>query len=475
MKKKMIVDIAMTVLLPCLMAYSLISETLHEFGGLAMFALFITHHVLNRGWFASLRRGRYDALRTVNTALDLMLLLDMLCMMISGILISKHALSFLGITKGASIGRILHMLGAYWGYVLMSLHLGFHGKVMASRMGVYKNKTLCVILRILFAAVSLYGIWAFAKRQFPAYMFLQQLFVFFDTGEPLILFFLDYLAIMILFAVLGYYGMKALQLAGQSEKRRQKEAEKGEDPETEKKQHKKKRRRIILAVLGAVILIAGLVWGIPYVRRHFVTVKIDRTQATAIAPVDLGGKTLTVYFSRTGNSNFEPDVDAVSSASLMLDETGRLVGNAELLAEMVQKSTGGDIHAIRVAEGSRYPSSYGDTVSVAGDELNAADLPKLDETVSQPDLASYDNIILIYPIWWWTVPKPVEAWLAQADLSGREVYLVVTHGGSGAGNCPKDMAPMLRGGTVNENVLTVYDDDADEAADQVYTWLKSLK
>ena len=67
------------------------------------------------------------------------------------------------------------------------------------------------------------------------------------------------------------------------------------------------------------------------------------------------------------------------------------------------------------------------------------------------------------------------AFLEQTDFSGKEVCLIVTHGGSGAGDCPKDMLPMLKGGTINENVLTVYDDDADEASDQVYAWLKSLR
>ena len=54
MKKKHIrtvVDMAMIVLLPMLMAYSLIGEKLHEIIGTILFALFIVHHVLNRQWY----------------------------------------------------------------------------------------------------------------------------------------------------------------------------------------------------------------------------------------------------------------------------------------------------------------------------------------------------------------------------------------------------------------------------------------
>lgn len=47
-KIRLIMDIAMTVLLPMLMAYSLIGEKFHEIIGTLMFALFILHHVLKR-------------------------------------------------------------------------------------------------------------------------------------------------------------------------------------------------------------------------------------------------------------------------------------------------------------------------------------------------------------------------------------------------------------------------------------------
>ena len=47
MKKKnlrLVLDIAMTVLLPMLMAYSLIGEAFHEIIGTAMLFLFVVHH-----------------------------------------------------------------------------------------------------------------------------------------------------------------------------------------------------------------------------------------------------------------------------------------------------------------------------------------------------------------------------------------------------------------------------------------------
>ncbi|WP_349673215.1 DUF4405 domain-containing protein [Lacrimispora sp.] len=63
-------------------------------------------------------------------------LLTMLGSMISGIILSRHALSFLPIQEGRSFARNLHMVCAYGGFVLMSLHLGFYWSMM---MGMAKK------------------------------------------------------------------------------------------------------------------------------------------------------------------------------------------------------------------------------------------------------------------------------------------------------------------------------------------------
>ena len=202
-KKRILIDAAMTVLLPCLMAYSLIGETFHEVAGVAMLALFIAHHILNRGWFKGLFRGRYSPYRAFTTALDLLLCAVMICLPLSGIMMSKHLFTFLP-TKGISaFARTVHLLLAYWGFVLMSLHLGLHADAMLKK----KPKWLPFAA----GAVSLYGTYAFVKRELPLYMTLRSQFVFFDYAELRVFFFADYLAIMVLFATTGYCVGKALK------------------------------------------------------------------------------------------------------------------------------------------------------------------------------------------------------------------------------------------------------------------------
>ena len=90
MMLKMGIDLVMTVLLLCQMAYILVGETVHEYLGTAMFVLFILHHLLNRNWYRSLKKGRYGAVRILQTAVNTLVLLCMLGLMVSGVILSRE-------------------------------------------------------------------------------------------------------------------------------------------------------------------------------------------------------------------------------------------------------------------------------------------------------------------------------------------------------------------------------------------------
>lgn len=203
MKKKIgiIVDISMTVTMPLLMAYSLIGELFHEITGSLIFILFIIHHILNRRWYGTIAKGKYNAKRIFQTILNLFLLVFMILQPVSGILMSKHIYTFLPVFPVSAIARNVHMLLAYWGYVLLCIHAGTHMlPIFTSRKvkGLKKGA-----LYVTVGALSLYGIAAFVKRGFPGYMFGKTVFAFFDYAEPRVYFFIDYIAIMILFMMTG--------------------------------------------------------------------------------------------------------------------------------------------------------------------------------------------------------------------------------------------------------------------------------
>ncbi len=212
---KIIIDIGMTVLLMLLMAFELIGRTAHEWIGVGMFMLFIIHHILNRNWSKNLFRGKYPPIRVLQTILAALVFLTMLGSFISAVLISRNVFAFLSLRHGAALGRIMHMLCAYWGFVFLSLHLGLHWSTILGMAGGLLRKpsrTRQIVLSILGACIALYGIYALIHRGIPNYLCLQTQFVFFDFNEPLFFFFLDYLAIMGLFVWIGHSLAKGVRL-----------------------------------------------------------------------------------------------------------------------------------------------------------------------------------------------------------------------------------------------------------------------
>ena len=206
-------DILMTAILLLLMAYSLVGEAAHEWLGIGMFMLFILHHILNRRWSQNLLNKKYTPHWILQTALVLLVLISMLGSMVSGIILSRHALAFLRISGGQSWARTVHMLCGYWGFVLMSLHLGLHWNTMLAMAGKMVKKPSVPhawALRIAGCMIAAYGAYAFVQRGLGRYMTLWDQFVFFDFSEPLILFLLDYMAVMGLFVFIGHYLAKAL-------------------------------------------------------------------------------------------------------------------------------------------------------------------------------------------------------------------------------------------------------------------------
>ena len=211
-----LVDLLMTVVLVLLMAYFLTDQEIHEWLGAGMLVLFIAHHILNRKWLKVLNRGKYTPFRVLQTALVLLVLFCMLGSMLSGIWMSQYVFDFLPTQGHMGLARAAHLLCAYWGFLLLSAHLGLHWGIMlgAVRKAVGNKKPSALrtaVLRVLTARISGYGVYAFFKHQIADYLFLRSHFVFFDYEQPPALYALDLLAMMGLWIALAYYLGRALQ------------------------------------------------------------------------------------------------------------------------------------------------------------------------------------------------------------------------------------------------------------------------
>lgn len=211
---KRIVDIAMTVVLLCLMAYQVTGEAAHEWCGIAMTALVIVHQILNRRWYGTLLKGKYHAYRIAATALNILLLAAFALTAFCGMSMSGHAVPFLyGMTR-VSFARQMHLSMSHWAFVLMGLHLGFHIPAMTAKLG-KKAKTALAAAFLCAAGVGLY---LFLRSGMADYMMFRVPFAFLDYDKAAWLVFLENLLILLFWAFLGSVGSSLLRKIGRTEK-----------------------------------------------------------------------------------------------------------------------------------------------------------------------------------------------------------------------------------------------------------------
>ena len=217
------------------------------------------------------------------------------------------------------------------------------------------------------------------------------------------------------------------------------------------------------AVLSFILAALGI-FGLPYIDRWFHKVEVIRAEVLQGEKISTDKKVVTIYFSRVGNTDFSAEIDAVSGASLMKDDT-EIIGNAEMIAFMAQSIIGGEIFELQTEK--IYPAKYSETVTVAKEEFSSGELPTLKKI---PAVESYDTIILIYPLWWGTLPKAVENFLWQVDLQGKNLIPIVTHGGGGFGESLNALKNFT-GAEISEP-LEIYSSDIPSSRETIFNFLQ---
>ncbi|MBN1856920.1 MAG: DUF4405 domain-containing protein [Dehalococcoidia bacterium] len=125
---RIILDAAMAVLLILMYKKTAVSMEFHEIGGLVVIGMFLFHNLLNRKWIVGISKrlfGRKLATRfRVSYVVDVLLLICMVFIAMSGIMISKTIL--LGISGNVAVGRLAHYFFSAFALVLVGVHIGLH-------------------------------------------------------------------------------------------------------------------------------------------------------------------------------------------------------------------------------------------------------------------------------------------------------------------------------------------------------------
>ena len=223
---RMMIDSAMTLISLMLIGgnYFFPWTGVHEMLGVSLFVFWGMHVALNRRWYASLLKGSYRPFRIMQTIVNCGILVCAVFLMISGIMLSQYVFAFLGISSGANFARIAHILASHWYFLFMSLHIGLHAGMISHHIAAKHQRTAetkkgasiqpvrlkTIMLYTLLAGVCAYGLYAFISRGVWRYLILQQQFFFLDMEKGYTVFFIDYIAIIVLFATAAHYGAKLM-------------------------------------------------------------------------------------------------------------------------------------------------------------------------------------------------------------------------------------------------------------------------
>lgn len=194
----------MTITLLLLMLFQITGQQVHEYLGIMMLVLFLGHNILNWKWYRHLFKGKYKLYRCIQTILNISILMMMLGLGYSGMVMAQYVpFSISGLI---SLARRLHLACSYWGFVLMSMHLGMHLRQMMNMFKKYIHlKTNVIkIIKLIIVIICLYGIYCFIQNDMISYMFLINEFVFFDFEKNTFIVLLEYLSMMILWINIGY-------------------------------------------------------------------------------------------------------------------------------------------------------------------------------------------------------------------------------------------------------------------------------
>lgn len=166
-------------------------------------------------------------------------------------------------------------------------------------------------------------------------------------------------------------------------------------------------------------------------------------------------KTLVIYYSRTGENYVNGSIRDLKK------------GNTEIVAEFIRKAADADL--FRVETVKEYAADYYTCIDEAKQELRAKDRPELKKYLD--DISEYDNIVVAGPCWWGTYPMAIFSEIERLDFTGKKVFPVMTHEGSGLAGSTQALKKACKNAILGEG-LAVHGADAARSEAAVTEWAK---
>jgi flavodoxin len=170
-----------------------------------------------------------------------------------------------------------------------------------------------------------------------------------------------------------------------------------------------------------------------------------------------GGTVLLAYFSRAGENYHYGGRRRLT------------VGNTEVVAQMISRLIGCDVHRIQAAD--PYPDDYAPTVERNVREQNANARPAMANPLAS--IERYNTVLLGSPIWNVRAPMIMSTFTESLDFTGKTIHPFTTHAMSGLGTTQRDYTASCPGATLGEG-LAVRGEEVTDAGPAVEWWLRRI-
>lgn len=166
-------------------------------------------------------------------------------------------------------------------------------------------------------------------------------------------------------------------------------------------------------------------------------------------------KNLVIYYSRSGENYVNGSITNINK------------GNTEYIAEFIKNNFDADLFKAETVK--PYSKSYMDCIREAQKELDNDERPELTNYLE--DISKYDNIFIAGPCWWGTYPMALFSAIDKLDFTGKKVFPIMTHEGSGMGHSEADLKKHIKGAEFVKG-LPIHGTDASNSEKKVIDWVK---
>ena len=165
-------------------------------------------------------------------------------------------------------------------------------------------------------------------------------------------------------------------------------------------------------------------------------------------------KALIVYFSRAGENIVGDEREIIEK------------GFTEIVAEKIQKLTGGALIKLQPAE--EYPFGYDECNRRARKEYEENILPAVKNLPASID--SYDTIFLGFPLWYRSYPRIISTFIRAYSFIGKAVKPFCTNEEGTFGIMQLELQSALKGAIVKDG-LAIRGYDAAKSDDLIAEWV----